>query len=247
VTSAKEKIGFLTDYSNSYKWQVRISNKYYTSLIDSNREVFEFYKNRIFFENILQTSIDLTKPEIIIVNEINFNVPNNNYVVFFVGGKSKYKRWNISNFVKVAEYIVSTYDYNIILIGTGKETKLNREFNKEIKYQEKVIDMTGETSLIESINLLDKAKLLISNDSGVVHAATSVNTKAIVIFNGTHFGRFLPYPSRSYAKISTIFPEAISQTFSEKSFLYKKYKYRSLLNINSILPEKIIEKVKEIV
>ena len=115
-----------------------------------------------------------------------------------------------------------------------------------IKQKEKVKDLSGKTSLTELLRLLRSAKLLVSNDSGVVHAAASVNTSAIVILNGSQFGRFLPYPGESKVNITPIYPQDIVNNLSNRSYLYKGYKYRSFLEINSISPEEVEKEIDNI-
>ncbi len=45
--------------------------------------------------------------------------------------------------------------------------------------------MTGKTSLIELIYLLQKSKLCIANDSGIMHLAAAVETAGIAIYGST--------------------------------------------------------------
>jgi heptosyltransferase-2 len=48
-----------------------------------------------------------------------------------------------------------------------------------------VFDLTGHTSLGEFLALIDRAEVLIANDSGPPHAAGSLGTPAVVIFGST--------------------------------------------------------------
>ena len=49
-------------------------------------------------------------------------------------------------------------------------------------------------TLLEFIELVRNAKLLIGNDSSSIHIACMVNTPSICIYGGLLHGRFLPYP-----------------------------------------------------
>lgn len=247
ITPARQKISFKTDLSNSYKWQIFISDKYYSTLIDSSNEMFDFYKNRSFFENILETKIDLTKPEINLSDEYNIGEVYNDYVIFFMGGRRKYKKWKLNYFIDTANFIISKYNMNILLVGTENEAKDNHLIYNQIEHKEKVKDLSGQTSLSELVSLLNKAKLLITNDSGIVHIAASVNTKTIVILNGSQFGRFLPYPDELGLYVSALYPAAIMENLSDVNSLYKKFKYRSVLDINSVLPEQVKSKIKRLI
>jgi ADP-heptose:LPS heptosyltransferase len=80
---------------------------------------------------------------------------------------------------------------------------------------------------------------MISNDSGLAHIAASLNTNLIVLANGTHFGRFFPYPPEA-KNVKTLYPPEIGDNLADLQKLRNLYKYRSRLNINSISAEKVI-------
>jgi len=239
VTPANTKISFKTDLSNSYKWQIKISDKYYKILFDSNTEIFDFYKNRSFFEYILNIKIELLKPQITLNNKNKTDESYGNFVIIFLGGKRKYKKWKLTYFIEIANYIISKYNLNILLVGKKEEIKDNNSLFNHLVNKEKVFDLSEKTTLAELAYLLRKAKLLISNDSGIIHLAASVNTKTIVILNGSQYGRFIPYPIESGTEISAIYPPEIINNRKEFKKLYKQYRYRSLLDINSIRTETV--------
>lgn len=236
IIRSKEKIAFKTDLSNSYKWQRKISNDYYSTLVDSEEYAFDLYKNRMFFEKLLNTKIDLIKPIIEVSGVSDLTSYGNSYMVFFMGGKRNYKKWKLNYYKEIAEYIITKYSLSIYFVGTESESGDNQLICNQLGKDEKVKDLSGKTSLTELTLLLRGAKLLISNDSGIVHLAASVNTKTIVVLNGTQFGRFLPYPKETGINISALYPPEIMQGFSDITKLCEKYKYRSLLDINTISP-----------
>lgn len=238
VITANTKISFNTDLSNSYKWQIKISNKYYNTLYN-NTDVFDFYKNRSFFEYILNIKIELLKPQITLNNKNKTDESYGNFVIIFLGGKRKYKKWKLTYFIEIANYIISKYNLNILLVGKKEEIKDNNSLFNHLVNKEKVFDLSEKTTLAELAYLLRKAKLLISNDSGIIHLAASVNTKTIVILNGSQYGRFIPYPIESGTEISAIYPPEIINNRKEFKKLYKQYRYRSLLDINSIRTETV--------
>lgn len=240
---SKKKIGFKTDLSNSYNWQLKISNKDYDWLVNCEEEIFEFYKNKILFEKIFNLNITLKQPYINCANLKTEIKINENYVVFFIGGRYTYKRWNLENFIKLGNYIIQKYGLRILLLGASSEEKLNSAFINKIGTQEQVINLTCKTSLTDIIKILANAKLLVSNDTGIVHIAFSVGTNTIVIANGTHLGRFLPYPADINKKMVVIFPPRISRLIEKEEFSFEKLKYRSLYNLNDVSYNLVKDKV----
>ena len=246
VIQSKEKIAFQTDLSNSYKWQIKLSDKFYSLLINSENEVFELYKNRLLFEKLLNTKIDLLKPTITLEKENNLTIPEGSFAVFFIGGKRNYKKWKLNYYKEIAEYIIKKYNLSIYFVGTESESKDNQLLIDQLGNNNKINDLSGNTSLIELASILKKARLLVSNDSGIVHLAASVNTKTIVILNGTHFGRFLPYPEETGLNISALYPHEISKYIGDRKSLYKKHKYRSILDINTVSPMQVKDEIDKL-
>ena len=65
LVHADKKIGSSGDISNIRIWQKKISDKYYSNLISAKTgTMFEFNRNKEFFENLLNVKLDIVKPNI---------------------------------------------------------------------------------------------------------------------------------------------------------------------------------------
>ena len=242
LINADKKIGFSTDLSNLFFWQKLISDKYYDCLIETNKIVFEFYKNRFFVSKIIDEEVKIYKPSIDYNNlKSNYRI-DQEYIAFYLGGRKDYKRWNIENFVKVAEYIFQNLHCKIVLLGSYNDLEYSNKFKSLFK-QSIIIDLIDKTSLIDVIKILSGAKFLLCNDSGIAHISAAVGTLTVVILNGTHFGRFFPYPIETRLDVNSIYPIHIKSSIKEFSYLSNKYKYRSTLDINLIKAETVIYEI----
>jgi ADP-heptose:LPS heptosyltransferase len=218
--------------SNSYNWQINISDRYYTQLVDSESASFEFYKNKILFEKVLGIEIPLDKPFIAPKKIVsNYNIEEN-YIVFFMGGRREYKKWSIDNFLKIGEYLLKHYNVKIVLSGSSSEHRINEDFIQRINSKQSVIETAGKTSLTDLLKILSEALLLISNDSGIVHSAASVDTPVIALANGTHYKRFLPYPTTINSNVKVFYPPQVYTNIKRGNI--SEIKYRSPFDINSI-------------
>jgi len=112
---------------------------------------------------------------------------------FFVGASENdiSRRWSTKNFAALGNILIKKYNAKIILFGLNSEKKLNKEIKKQIKNN--IIDMSGKTSLFETIALIEKCKLFISNDSGPMHIAAAQGVKTIGLFGPNLPIRFGPY------------------------------------------------------
>ena len=97
LVNAKHKIGSEGGLSNMLKWQKRRGDRYYTRLIPARDGVlFEFDRNKEFFEGFLQVRLDLQKPTIVPPKrECPFELPRR-YAVLFIGASSRFRKWSCS-------------------------------------------------------------------------------------------------------------------------------------------------------
>ncbi|MEJ2616298.1 MAG: glycosyltransferase family 9 protein, partial [Ignavibacteriaceae bacterium] len=203
-----------------------------------NDEIFDFRKNKKFINSILKTDIVETLPVIEKDWMKSDNNLNEKYAVFYIGGRTNYKLWKVDNFIKVSKYINEKYRLKIFLLGSKEDVDLSLEFANRFNNQN-VKNLTAKTTLIDVIKILNKASIMVGNDSGLAHIAAALNTKLIVIANGTHLGRFFPYPEEA-THVKAIYPHEIEAQLKHFSEASEKYKYRSRLDINSVFPEKVI-------
>jgi len=122
------------------------------------------------------------------------NIKKTDLVVgFFVGASENdmSRRWPTKNFVELGNILIKEYNAKIILTGLNSEKELNQKITKRIK--NKVLDLTGKTSLHESIALIERCNIFISNDSGPMHISAAQGTKTIGLFGPNLPIRFGPY------------------------------------------------------
>lgn len=235
---AKNKIAQKGDKSNSSK--NTIGDNYYSKLIKSSQESFEFYKNRDFFSQFLEQKITLKQP--------NFPISitkKDNTIIFFPSASEKHKQWNPDNFVILAKLILSKYDIDIKIAGSIYDFELVKYICENVN-NPKIHNLAGKTSLSELTNLLAQSKLLISNDTGAIHIAAAVKTNTICMYKGDHFGRFQPYPNEINEYMHTIFSKRLKQEIDTQIFDRQHYETISSDKLETILPEEVLNIVEKL-
>ena len=109
---------------------------------------------------------------------------NNSKKNIFLCPEAEYgtaKRWPNNNWVELANAYES-HNYNIYFLG--KDTKLNDKY-REVLQKNSVVSLIGKTNIKDASYLLALADLIISNDSGLMHIAASVNSNLISIFGSS--------------------------------------------------------------
>ena len=243
---ANEKIGSVGDLSNILKWQKYICDKYYDSLILATADqMFEFYRNKEFFDNLLDQKIDLQKPNIRLDNyTLNFKLPKH-YAIIFIGASDEFRKWNIEGFAKVATYLKKKYGYQIVLCGAPCDIQAAIKF--KTYFNGNYFDLVGKTSLVDLLYVIDNGKLMIANETSAPHVAVALDmTKIFVISNGNHYGRFTPYPKDVSERYHVIYHPEIEKDLNDYKKLSNCYGYGSSLDINEISLESVREKISGI-
>lgn len=106
--------------------------------------------------------------------------PHQDKIVFAIGGAHATKRLPISKIISICSKIKSP----IILLG-GKEDATVGKKVASIINKDRVINMCGKTTILESIQIIKNAKKVITHDTGMMHIAASFQKEIISIWGNT--------------------------------------------------------------
>lgn len=108
----------------------------------------------------------------------------------------------------MADWLHTTYDLQVVVAGGPEDQSLGNHIFKA--YPEFVSDKTAKTSLVELVNLIGQASLLLTNDTSAVHIGAQLGVPTVCIFKGNHYGRFLPYPEEYFPNLSVCTPQELN-------------------------------------
>jgi len=114
-----------------------------------------------------------------LLKEFNLKATSN-FVALHPWTSDPSKQWPIVNFSALAKRLMYELGVNIVVIGGKAELERDQEYFGY--FDNKLINLTGKTTLTQLAALLKKSQLLISCDSGPVHLACAVGTPVIAIF-----------------------------------------------------------------
>ena len=112
------------------------------------------------------------------------------------------KQWPAHHFAELAERY-NNKGYQIWILGSNKDQSICRKITDETKVP--IHNLCGHTTLEDSIDLLAQAKIVVSNDSGLMHIAAAAGCFVVGIFGATTPEYTLPISKRvrySWAKLS---------------------------------------------
>lgn len=106
------------------------------------------------------------------------------------------KCWPAEYFAEIANYKKSK-DWQIVLLGSKSDEFMGYRIEKLTKNA--CINLIGKTSLLDALHILSFAKLVISNDSGLMHLTAALDRPLIALY-GSSSPEFTP-PLSVKAKI----------------------------------------------
>ncbi len=117
---------------------------------------------------------------------------NEPFIVIAPGSVWFTKRFPEEKFVNLCNLLEKT-GVKIFLTGSKNDKKIS-DFIVNNSGNRNIISVTGNLTILESAELINRARLLVSNDSAPMHIANSMNTDVIAVFGATvpAFG-FYPY------------------------------------------------------
>ena len=147
-----------------------------------------------YVEAIPDLHLDKNGLELFIPQNINSYIEGSNFIGFCPGSRHYTKMWLEEYFVELGNKL-SAEGYNVVLFGGESDIEVcNRISNKILGS----VNLSNKNKLLQTAVDMKMCKLILCNDSGLMHTATAVGVPVVAMFGSTvkEFG-FSPYNSNS--------------------------------------------------
>lgn len=111
------------------------------------------------------------------------------------------KQWPINSFRELGRRLL-TNGFVLLLVGSSQEADLVARVREGLN-PERVLDISGRTSISGLAAVFSHCALLVCNDSGPMHLAAAVGTSTVSLFAATHSKKWAPRGERHIAIQST--------------------------------------------
>lgn len=242
--SAHEKISLTPHPTFNLPWQNRNSQSFYTTMLNIQTDIFEFERNKQFFSRFFdQTHIPL-KPHLQLPDSYsNLSLPPTYFLIALGAGHPK-REWSAENYAKVALALSRKCKIPCVLTGTSTDADKAKYIQNALSSA--YVNLVNQCSLSDLPFIVQKASLIICNESSVAHIAVSLDRPCVVISNGNDFGRFTPYPREIAPYYHVIYPPSIRNTPETYGHNVQQYGNGSQELIDAIHPTNVIEVCLEV-
>jgi heptosyltransferase-2 len=93
------------------------------------------------------------------------------------------KRWPAERFAALADRLVTALNADVLIFGSRSERSLADEIARQMEHTPSVL--AGETTLRQSMALLECCRLVVTNDSGLMHLASALGLPVAATFGST--------------------------------------------------------------
>lgn len=156
----------------------------------------ETLKTVVNVDGILKPRLYLGDDEIMQAREyIKNKISSSDIVAFAPGARWKTKKWEEEYYAGLGNLIHRCSKSNVILLGDKDDRATSERISSLMNKQP--VNLTGLLSIRETAAFLKLSRLVVTNDSGLMHVAVATGTPVIAIFGPTvpEFG-FYPLGER---------------------------------------------------
>ncbi len=112
------------------------------------------------------------------------------FAVLHAGARDVRRCWPPEKFARVGDALKRRFGLEVALTGSGVDDR--RPIQVEAAMQETPINLSGDLSLPALTGLLAQADLVVANDTGPLHLALAVGTRAVGLFWSEYVVKSLP-------------------------------------------------------
>jgi lipopolysaccharide heptosyltransferase II len=131
------------------------------------------------------------RPEIAAQVEQQWRPAGARWVALLPGGRWDNKRWPAPYWVELVKLLGQAPDLKFVILGSQDEQPLGRIIAEAAP--ERCLNLAGRTSLAEMIECVRLSHLVITNDTGPMHAAAALGRPVIALFGPTNPWSTGPY------------------------------------------------------
>lgn len=244
----------LIGIKNRFGFNYRKRGKFLTAKITidgfSDKHVIEYYCDILKFLDIDATDFKISPKVYVTAQDVEWaddflkanGASKDDLLIGVIPGcgaswgmDARHRRWDRSGFAKVCDGLIERYGAKVVLLGDKHEVEISEDIKNRMK--NRVIMACGKTNLRNFLGIINRCKLIITNDGGPLHMAVGLGLNTISIFGPVDEKIYGPYPMNNGHIV-------ISKADVRCRPCYKKFKYKICENRTCLTSIKADEVLK---
>ena len=119
------------------------------------------------------------------------------FVLIVPGARSNLKKWHKEGYIEVIRSIKKIYGFPVAVVGDKNDQTLVTDIIQKTGTDS--IDFSGKTTFGQLCSLVLRSKLVICNDSGVLHIASYLDKSVVGIYGPSDYKEYGPWSKRGIA------------------------------------------------
>ena len=157
---------------------------------------------KIFTEDIINEVVS-SEPNLIIKKTDNNLDRSFKYICLGISASGPTKRWDINNYIKLAEKINEKIKCKFYLAGGKNDIDLINKFKNSSVGKDSL--SFEKMNIKETLQYISNCNLYVGNDTGWAHISVALNVKALTIFCDSPVAAYGSYSSKMF----TVEPEGV--------------------------------------
>jgi ADP-heptose:LPS heptosyltransferase len=125
------------------------------------------------------------------------------YACVHAGAQLPSRRWPAERFAEVADTLAAR-GFTVVLTGDSSEATLAGQVADAMRHP--AVNLAGKTTLWTLGALIEHARLLVCNDTGVSHIAAALGTESVVVSAGADVSRWAPLDRQRHTVLWQLTP-----------------------------------------
>ncbi|MBS0287593.1 MAG: lipopolysaccharide heptosyltransferase II [Proteobacteria bacterium] len=181
-----ERIGWRGEWRYGLLNQVRILSKKTYPLMVERYVALAFDKTQKITPSDYRPTL-ITKQDNIEIALKNYQLTTEKPILVMCPGAEfgPSKRWPEKYYAKLANYYLDK-GWQVWIFGSAKDSEVAEVIQEQT--QARCNDLTGRTKLGEAIDLMSQARMVVTNDSGLMHIAAALSRPLVAVYGSTSPG-----------------------------------------------------------
>ncbi len=183
IISNDEMIAYIFSAVKNRKVSVLNLVDLYERTIRTNKTQYKQHVNKIFLDAKKNNEEHDGNKEFEVLKKYGIE-ENDTVISFAIGASTELKKWRYDYFAELAKMLLNgDTKTKVLLLGANYDVKAGG-FIESMVANDRLINLTGKTSVSNLVYVVQRSNLLITHDTGTMHIGVAVGTKLIVIYTG---------------------------------------------------------------